>query len=221
MNDEILRTTAFSGSRAANLYARTAEEITVPSPVWAAMGDEFRNQVTRLVAGTVQLREGLPRDAASEFAPALADMEASLDSLASLAKCLDAVVKPGEQVISDLGDVIERALALARPWLHSEMRISVSGRSGAVRNRTGAVECALAAMLVSLARSPDLETGRAARELRIEVFSGRGTLAVEIESDGGRPTSSWRWSLAERLADVVGGTLELLPDRIGASLRFQ
>jgi hypothetical protein len=189
------------------------------------MGDEFRNQVTRLFAGTVQLREGLPRDAASEFAPALADMESSLDSLASLAKCLDAVVKPGEQIISDLGDVIERALALARPWLHSEMRISVAGRSGAVRNRSGAVECALATMLVSLARSPDPVSGRHARELRIEVFSGRGMLAVEIESDGGRPQSSaavsWRWALAERLADVVGATLELLPDRVGASLRFQ
>ena len=32
---------------------------------------------------------------------------------------------------------------------------------------------------------------------------------------------SWRWALAERLADVVGATLELLPDRVGASLRFQ
>ena len=119
MTDETLRTSAFSGSRAASLYARTPEETTVPSPVWAAMGDEFRNQVTRLVAGTLQLREGLPRDTASEFAPTLADMESSLESLAGLTKCLDAVVKPGEQVISDLGDVIERALALARPWLHS------------------------------------------------------------------------------------------------------
>ncbi len=185
------------------------------------MGDEFRNQVTRLLAGTLQLREGLPRDTASEFAPALADMEASLDSLASLAKCLDAVTKPGEQIISDLGDVIERALALARPWLHSEMHISVAGRSGAVRNRSGAVECALSTMLVSLARSPDPEHGHPVRELRIEVFSGRGTLAVEVESDGGRPLQSWRWELAERLADVVGGTLEPLPDRVGASLRFQ
>ncbi len=185
------------------------------------MGDEFRNQVTRLVAGTLQLREGLPRDSVSEFAGTLADMEASLESLASLVKCLDAAVKPGEQVISDLGDVIERALSLARPWLHSEMRISVAGRSGAVRNRSGAVECALATMLVSLARSPDLERGRQAKDLRIEVFSGRGMLAVEIESDGGRPGPSWRWALAERLAAVVGGTLELLPERVGASLRFQ
>jgi len=193
----------------------------VPSPVWAAMGDEFRNQVTRLIAGTLQLRDGLPRETASEFAPALADMESSLESLASLTKCLDAVVKPGEQVISDLGDVIERALVLARPWLHTEMRISVAGRSGAVRNRSGAVECALATMLVSLARSPNAGSGRPAGELRIEVFSGRGTLAVEIESDGGRPAPSWRWALAERLADVVGGTLEQLPDRVGASLRFQ
>jgi hypothetical protein len=185
------------------------------------MGDEFRNQVTRLIAGTLQLREGLPRDAAAEFAPALADMESSLESLASLAKCLDAVVKPGEQVISDLGDVIERALTLSRPWLHSEMRISVAGRSGAVRNRSGAVECALATMLVSLARSPDPVRGRPASDLRIEVFSGRGTLAVEVESDGGQPAQSWRWTLAERLAEVVSGTLEPLPDRVGARLRFQ
>ncbi len=149
------------------------------------MGDEFRNHVTRLVAGTMQLQEGLPIDAASELAPALADMESSLESLAGLVKCLDAVMKPGEQVISDLDDVIGRALKLARPWLPAQIRILVSGRTGAVRNRSGAVECALAAMIVSLARSsPPVPV---TRELKIDVFSARGVFAVEIESDGARP----------------------------------
>src|SRR5581483_6196552 len=42
VTDETLRTSAFSGSRAASLYAHAPEETMVPSPVWAAMGDEFR-----------------------------------------------------------------------------------------------------------------------------------------------------------------------------------
>lgn len=222
MTDETLRSTLFSFPRAANLCARGVEEVTVPPPVWAGMGDEFRNQVTRLVAGTMHLQERLPLESVTEFAPALADMESSLEGLAALVKCLDAVMKPGEQIISDLGDVIERALVLARPWLPSEMRISVSGRTGAVRNRSGAVECALATMIVSLARSQDTtRTHHAATELKIDAVTGRGLLAVEIESDGVRPAPTWRWALAERLATLVGGALELLPDRVGATLRFQ
>ena len=185
-------------------------------------GMSFETRSHASLLGPFSCERGCPATPRRSLRRRWPTWRSSLESLASLAKCLDAVIKPGEQIISDLGDVIERALALARPWLHTEMRISVAGRSGAVRNRSGAVECALSTMLVSLARSPDPVSGRPARELRIEVFSGRGTLAVEIESDGGRPPlPSWRWALAERLADVVGGTLELLPDRVGASLRFQ
>jgi hypothetical protein len=169
----------------------------------------------------MQLREGLPREAASDFAPALADMESSLDGLAALVRCMDAVIDPGEQVISDLADVIERAVALARPWIRRDVRIVVGSRVGAVRNRGGAVELALATVMVSLVREPHAAPAGIAPELRIEARSGRGLLVVEIDSNGARPAPGWRWLLAERLAATVGGALDRLPDRVGAELRFQ
>jgi len=213
------------------------------------MVDEFRNHLQRLAAGTVQVRDGLPRSVASLLAPTLVEMETTVDSLSVLTSWMNAVVNPGApgaQVISDIDDVIERALAMARPFIHAEVRVAVGGRVGAVRNRRGGVECALAALLVSLDRGAapllpqdtrqDLEQGLKTglktgpkqdprlgprKELTIEVFSGRGYLVIEIESNGGQPSPSWRWSLAERLAAMVGGTLEPLPEKVGVGLRFQ
>jgi hypothetical protein len=193
------------------------------------MLDEFRNHLQRLAAGSVEVRERLPGLVGSDLAPALADMESSIENLTVLSAWMNAVTDPGEQIISDLRDVIQRALEMAKPWLRPDVRITVGSRVGAVRNRRGAVECALAAIIVSLARAagPRVATvaedvkREATRELSIEVFSGRGVLAVEIESTGAMPPPSWRWLLAERLAAMVGGTLEPLPGKVGVSLRFQ
>jgi hypothetical protein len=190
---------------------------------------EFRNQIERLNAGTVQLREALPMDVGVDLVPALLDMESSLDGLTGLVSCLDAVIlgdsDGGEQVISDLGDVIQRALVMTRPWLSSDVQVSLGCRVGAVRNRNRAVECALAAAIVSLAHTGDARSGSAPRQLHIEVFSARGSVTVEIECGKSQPARSssfsWRWWLADRLAAVAGGTLETLPDRPGVGLRFQ
>ena len=221
MTDETLLTSPFLSPRGANLYDHGEENGSVPPPVWTGMGGEFRNRISRLMAGTLQLRDGLPRAVASEFAPALADMESSLDGLAALVRCMDAVIDPGERVISDLTDVIERAIGLARPWIRRDVRIIVGSRVGAVRNRSGAVELALAAVMVNLMREPLPPSASPVPELRIEARSGRGLLVVEIDSNGARPSSGWRWLLAERLAATVGGTLEIALDRVGAELRFQ
>ena len=93
----------------------------------------------------------------------------------SLAKCLDAVIKPGEQVISDLGDVIERALALARPWLHTG-DADLGGGPESARFETAAAPSSARWRRCSSAwrGRPIPVHGRPAGELRIEVFSGRG-----------------------------------------------
>jgi hypothetical protein len=223
VTDETFLTSARAPSRVPNLYVGSEDQSVVPHQVWTGLVVEFRNQLARLSAGTVQVRDALPLDLGADLAPALSDMEASLDGLSGLVSCLGAVTAPGEQVISDLAEVIDRALAMAGPWLRSGLSITVGSRVGAVRNRSRAVEGALAAVIVTLATAVDPARGATARALHIEVFAARGAVVVEVEVRGehlARP-SSWRWLLAEKLAAVAGGTLESLPDRSGAGLRFQ
>lgn len=223
VTDETFLTSALAPSRAANLYVRGEDQGVVPHQVWTGLLGEFRNHLARLNAGTVQVRDWLPLDLGADLAPALSDMESSLEGLAGLVSCLGAVTAPGEQVISDLADVIDRALAMARPWLRPDLRITVGSRVGAVRNRSRAVEGALAAVIVALATVSDSPRGPTARWLHVEVFAARGAVAVEVEvrdEHAARPCS-WRWLLAEKLAAVAGGTLEPLPDRSGVGLHFQ
>jgi hypothetical protein len=223
VTDETFLSSARIPSRAANLYVRSEDESVVPPQVWTGLLGEFRNQLARLNAGSVQVRDALPLEVAADLAPALADMDASLDGLGGLVNCLAAVTVPGEQVISDLSDVIDRALSMAGPWLPADLRISVGSRVGAVRNRSRAVEGALAAVIAALATASDPRRGAPVRDLHIEVVAGRGAVVVEVATRGSpfsRP-SSWRWLLAEKLAAVAGGTLEPLADRAGIGLRFQ
>jgi hypothetical protein len=234
VTDETLLTSMFAPFRAPNLYAPGEDDGLLPRHVWSGLLGEFRNQLERLNAGTVQLRDALPVDVCGDMAPALSDMEASLDGLFGLVSCLDTITVvgtgAGQQVISDLADVIDRAVAMAQPWLRADVRVTVGNRVGAVRNRGRAVECALAAVIVTLGRPDDAVPGVApARGLHVEVFSSRGAVSVEVEVLGASiapaaapaPSPLWRWRLAERLAAVAGGSLEPLPDRSGAGLRFQ
>jgi len=240
VTDETLLTSMFAAPRAPNLYAPSEDHGLLPRQVWAGLLGEFRNQLERLNAGTVQLRDALPVDVVGDMAPALSDMESSLDGLLGLVSCLDTVAVVGtgggHHVISDLADVIDRAVAMARPWLRADTIVSVGNRVGAVRNRGRAVECALAAVMITLARPDDAGPGPAARGLNVEVFSSRGSVSVEVEVLGAgalgavaapaeplspAPAPLWRWRLAEHLAAVAGGSLESLPDRSGAGLRFQ
>jgi len=234
VTDETLLTSVLTSARPANLYAPGEDEAPLPAQIWKGLLGEFRNQLERLNAGTVQLRDALPAGAGGDAAPALTDMESSLDGLLGLVSCLDAMMaagsSSGEQVISDLADVIDRAIAMATPWLRADVRVTVGSRVGAVRNRSRAVECALAAVIITLARPHDVRLGPAARDLNIEVFSCRGAVTVEVEvsdpaaADVARtpwPSPFWRWGLAERLAAAAGGLLEPLADRAGVGLRFQ
>jgi hypothetical protein len=191
--------------------------------VWTGLLGEFRNQLARLSAGTVQVRDALPLDVGADLGPALFDMEASLDGLNGLVSWLGAVTAPGEQVISDLADVIDRALVMAGPWLRPNLRVFLGSRVGAVRNRSRAVEGALAAVVVALADVPGAQRDLGIDELHVGVLTGRGAVVVEVETRGAHSAlpSSWRWLLAERLAAVAGGTLEPLTDRAGVGIRFQ
>jgi hypothetical protein len=183
---------------------------------------EFRNHLTRLLAGTTEIRSLVPRATAADLAQTLDEMEASLQNVTALAGCIDAIIRPGEQVISDVSDVIERALATARPWLGDRARITVGSRVGAVRNRSGAAEGALAVLLADLGRPADGHGDTKGRQLHVDVFSARGVLAIEIESNAAQaPPLSWRRLLAERLAATVGGVLEPLAGAVGVCLKFQ
>jgi hypothetical protein len=183
---------------------------------------EFRNHLTLLLAGTTEIRAELPRSLAADLAETLDEMEASLQNITALTSCIDSAIKPGEQVISDLDDVIERALTMARPSIRSDVQVTVSSRAGAVRNRSGAVECALASLITDLARAPEFRRSLTPSWLRIEVYAGRGALTIEVQSSALRaPPPSWRRLLAQRLAATVAGSLELLPDKIGFCLKFQ
>ena len=228
MTDETQLSAAFPSPLRPDLLSRGGEDDSPLEPILGGMLDEFRNHLRCLTAGTVQVRDRLPDLVASDLVPALVEMEASIENLnvlTSWMSAMTAMTAPGEQVISVLHDVIERALEMAKPWLRADVHVSIGSRVGAVRNRRGAVECALAAMIVNLARAAGATRGGVAqtstKELRIDVISGRGMLAVEIESNGAKPPPSWRWLLAERLAALVGGTIEAFPDKVGVSLRFQ
>jgi hypothetical protein len=204
------------------LAALDGEEAATLLPLWGGMLHEFRNHLMLLLAGTAEIRIGVPRVAAADLAPTLDSMEASLQSFSALASWIEAAIRPGQQVISDLDDVIDRALNMAKPWIRSDVEVSIGQRRGAVRNRNGAVECALAALIADFARPVDTRPEPGGRKIQIDVFAGRGLLAIEIESNASRPAPlSWRYRLAERLAATVAGTLEPLPQRVGVCLKFQ
>lgn len=222
MTDETLLSTSFSAAIRPESFGAGGEEASSLSPLWGGMLHEFRNHLTLLLAGTTEIRAALPRSVASDLAETLDEMEASLQNITTLTSCIDTAIKPGEQVISDLDEVIERALTMARPSLRSDVQVTVNSRAGAVRNRSGAVECALAALISDLARAAEFRKSPTAHHLRIEVYAGRGALTIEIQSSASHPPpASWRRLLAQRLAAAVAGTLEPLSDRVGFCLKFQ
>jgi hypothetical protein len=222
VTDETLLSASFSSSLRPDPFGAGGDEPSLQSHLWTGMLHEFRNQLTLLLAGTTEIRAALPPSAAFDLAETLEEMESSLQSITTLTGCIDTAMRPGPQVISDLGDVIERSIAAARGSIHPGVEITVSSRVGAVRNRSGAVDSALSLLIVDLARAAEFRRGRAANEIQIEVFTGRGALTIEIVSSAAHlPPPSWRRQLAQRLAATVAGTLELLPDRVGYCLRFQ
>jgi len=193
--------------------------------VWNGALHEFRNQLTVLLATATELRAALPAPMPVEVSDAVAETERNVQSLSSLIAQLDAAVKSGEPLISDLDEVIERALRIAAPTLGRRVSVAVSkGRKTGVKNRGVALECLLSTLLVDLARAAEVKTGERARkaELQVHVEVGRGSLFIEIESNGGRPPpGSWRLLLASELGSKIDATVTASTEVAGYVIQFR
>jgi hypothetical protein len=202
-----------------------ADELAVFEPIWSGALHEFRNHLTVLLAAANELRASLPAAIALDVADAVAETERNVQNLSSLVAQIDAVVKSGEPLISDLDEMIERALRIAAPALGRRVSVSVSkGRKAGARNRGATLECLLASLIVDLARAADTRTADASRRprLQINVEVGRGALIVEIESNGGRPPAgSWRFLLATELAAKLDASVAPHPDLPGYVVQFR
>ena len=185
---------------------------------WMGLVNEFRNHLTIFLAGTNQLSAMLPRAVASEFADRLDDMETSAEFLQTLLTWMDASVGRGLQGISDLGDILQRAEALASTGLRARVKIRLEPRPSGVRNRGVAIECALAVLITEVGRTyhPKRSGEPGAprpQEVVVSVHPQRGALSIVVAVASGveQPAdASWRVALAKTLLAQVGATVEPL-----------
>jgi hypothetical protein len=209
----------------ANPLDRHGDQVPGFVPVWNGILHEFRNHLTVLLAAATELRASVPPSLAIDVADAVAETERNVQSLSSLVAQLDASVKTGEPLISDLDEMIDRALRIAAPALARRVSVSVRrGRKAGVRNRGAALECMLSALIVDLARAIDTRPSEGVRrsQIQIHVELGRGGLLIEIESSGGRPApGSWRFLLATDLAAKLDATISAHPEVAGYVLQFR
>jgi len=135
----------------------------------------------------------------------------------ALVAFIDAALRGGPPIVSDLDQVIERALRLAAPALG---RVAVSFNKPHridVRNHGTALECLISGLIIELARS-GARTQDPTHRQQIDVFAdvGRGTTVLEIESSGLPPNAdSWRIALASDLAARIGASLTTPPASAG------
>jgi hypothetical protein len=196
-----------------------ARRIDPSSPVWNGFLDEFRNQLTALMATSRELGAEAPQ--ASEVGDAVFEAERKVRGLTSLVALVDASVDASvrtiEPIIAPLGVIVDRAVRLAGPSAGPRTSIVVSvPRAAGVLNRGAAFEGMLAALIVDLARSHagarvdvDVDAGRPPL-VRVEGDAGRRGLAIEVSCDGARPdSSSWRFVLATELAAELGASLAI------------
>jgi hypothetical protein len=228
VRDDLRFTSAFAAVIGADHEAFEGHDVVQFIPVWNGVVHEFRNHLTLLLAGTSEVRAGLPASVAADLAETLDDMETSVQTVNNLLAAVDGAIKGGEQVICDVDVLIERALAMAAPVLGPRVNVTVSkGRPAAVKNRGNALECALAALIADLGRVSEFrqraaEVLTAVYQIRIKVVPERGALTIEIESTASiPPQTSWRALLAEYLAGKVGCVVERMSDRAGFLIRFQ
>jgi len=202
-----------------------ADELAAFEPIWSGALHEFRNHLTVLLAAATELRGAVPATIAVDVAESIAETERNVQSLSSLVAQLDSVVKSGEPLISDLDEMIDRALRIAAPSLGRRVSVSVTkGRKTGARNRGTTLECMLASLIVDLARAADARPADAGRppRLQVHVEAGRGSLIVEIESNGGRPPAgSWRFLLATELAAKLDASVTPHPDVAGYVVQFR
>jgi ABC-type transporter Mla subunit MlaD len=228
VRDDVLLKTVMKTVVGAEHLGTDSQDPVRFAAVWNGVVHEFRNHLTLLLAGTTELRSGLPATLAADMAETLDDMEGSVQSVNGLLGALDSAMKDGDQLLCEVDVVIERALAMAAPTLGGVNITVKKSRPAAVKNVGTAVECALAALLSDLARSSDFRrrvpglVPVVPPQIRINVQAERGSLVIEVESSASSPPpTSWRVLLATFLAARVGCTLERLPPRPAFVFRFQ
>jgi hypothetical protein len=178
-------------------------------PVWNGILHEFRNHLTVLLAAATEIRAAAPAGSVRELSEALTETEWNVQRLNALVGFVDAAIRDGGPMVADLEDVFERALRLAAPTLGRAAVSFHKERRTGVGNRGCALESLLAALIVDLARSEALQ-------IDVRVESSRGSVVLEIESNGRRPAvSSWRFVLASDLAARIGATVTTRPEGAG------
>jgi hypothetical protein len=191
-------------------------------PAWNGILHEFRNHLTVLLAAATEIRVALPYDAGRDVAEALAESEWNVQRLNALVGYVDAALRDGPPVVTEVDDVIERALRLSAPAMgRTSVSVHKDRRIG-VPNRGSAMEAILAALLIDLVRT-ERRTRSDDRRLQIDIraTSTRTSLMLSIESNGHRPAAdSWRFALAVDLAERLGASLEPLTDRVGFLIRL-
>jgi hypothetical protein len=225
VSDDVMITTNQIASGRSVSVDDHGEELTRLLAVWNGALHEFRNHLTVLLATATEVRSVIPPSLALEVADAVAETDRNVQSMSSLIVQLDAALKSGEHFISDLDEVIERALRLAAPLLGRRVSVSVSkGRKSGVKNRGMALEALLSTLLVDLARAVEVKAGDRTRGVEIEVHVevGRGSLVIELESSGGRPQpGSWRLQLATALAAKIDATVTANAEAAGYVVQFR
>jgi len=191
-----------------------APELLRLVPVWNGILHEFRNHLTVLLAAATEVRAAIAPAVTAEITEALSETEWNVQRLNALVGFVDAAIRDGAPMVADLDDVIDRALRLAAPTLGSAAVSFRKERRLGVGNRGSALESLLAALIVELARSEGLQ-------IDIDAESSRGSVVLEIESNGRRPSvTSWRFVLASDLAARIGATVTTRAEGAGYTVRL-
>lgn len=193
--------------------------------VWNGALHEFRNHLTVLLASTTELRACADASTPPDLLHAAGEAERNVQGLSSLIAQLDAAVKGGEPLVSDLDDILQRSLRIAAPSLGRSVSVAVrKGRGAGVRNCGAALECLLSTLLVDLGRAAEMKAGERGRKphLEMQVDVGRDGLVVEIESNGAAPpVGSWRLALAHELAAKLDAQVSLHPTSAGYVIQLR
>jgi hypothetical protein len=124
--------------------------------------------------------------------------------------------RTAELIISNLDDVVARAVSLAGPALGASVAVTtgVGARTG-IKNCGRALEHLLAVLMVDLAQAP-------ATNVRLTAEVARGALEIEIEGDGPRsPLGPTRFALACDLAGRLGASISASPEAASYLVRFR
>ena len=210
-------------------HALDAPPFAPVSPVWNGFLHEFRNHLTVLMAATSELRMEIPPVLALRVGEAVFETERNVQGLTSLVALLDASMRTAEPVIAPLGDVVDRAVRLAKPSMGRRAEIVPNvPRAAGVRNRGTALEGLLATLIVDLAKS-HASAGASSNDpcgssptVRLDADAGCRGLAIEVACDGARlDAGSWRLALANDLADKLDATLSVAAEASAYVVQFR